>query len=194
MLQLVGIVAGVILFVVGGALLNQRGGAIAIIGRLLMAGSGAVTGLILALLLVFELWPGACVVVLCPSCYHAPPPDVLWRAGAMYFIVLGGLGGLLPGLWFRLGYAGGVLATALAPGAHWASDQGGDAVLLLLGAATWALAHLLVLAVRRCVCGDARDVPPAAPSDFWDGAGWRGAQQSESNFVTGASVGRPGHA
>src|SRR5512135_3300100 len=94
MLQLVGIVVGVILLCVAGVVMEKSGGAIGIVGHVLVAAGGAVAGFLLALFLAFGLWPGACVAVLCPTCYQAPPPEELWRAGVIYFVVLGFLGGL----------------------------------------------------------------------------------------------------
>jgi hypothetical protein len=174
MLQLVGIVVGVILLCASGVALEKGGGAVRMVGHVLVTAGGAVTGFLLALILAFRLWPGACVAVLCPMCYQAPPPEELWRAGVIYFVVLGVLGGLLPSAPFQLGYGVAVLGV-MGTGSHWAGE-GGDGVLLLLGAIAWVVVDLVVWGLRRWVRGGADDGPgaasPARAGDFWDGKRW----------------------
>jgi hypothetical protein len=182
MWQLAGIVVGVILLCVAGAARERPGSISRVAGWLLVAIGGAMTGSVIMLVLTLMLWPGACVAVLCPNCYRAPAPDELWRAGATYYVLLGGLGGLLPLAAFRLGYGGAVLGVVVTTRGGWGGD-GGDAVLVLLGVIAWALVSGLVRAVGRWVGAGAHDslpagahhASPAGASDFWDGTGWRSA-------------------
>ncbi len=170
MWQLSAIVIAVLAVGLAGAALERRGGLWAVVGVVQLLAAGAATGLMLSFGLGLALTPGACVAVLCPGCYHPPSPDQLWRAGLVYFGVLGALAGLLPSRPFRAGYGLSVAYVLLLSGSYWIRGGAGTALLPGLALA------VLGLAIRWAAGGWSESIKNEAPGealgDFWDGSSW----------------------
>lgn len=142
-------------------------------GGIPIAAAGVVTGFVATLALVLAVWPGACVAVLCPTCYREPPTDAVWRATLILLTLVGITIVALPGLRFRVG-----LAIGSAPGVLEAASDGmrvgaGSAVLLAVAVtlSLWAVRHEIASHAPR-----PQEVAASA-SWFWDGDHWTHGSQ-----------------
>lgn len=165
---LVGIVATVALLCGTGAILGRMGGSAGVIGGLLVGAGGIITGSMIALVLGLALCPGACVAVLCTTCYQPPTSDQIWAFGVTYFAILGGLGGLVPNTAFRAGY--GVGSIAMLSAGSWAESEAAPTVLV--GMAAWILAWGVRRALTRWLSGGSDALDGTTAAGFWDGNGW----------------------
>jgi hypothetical protein len=142
--QLVAIVLVVILLCAAGVAMQQGNAVQRALGHLLLGAGGLVTGLMLALLLGFWLWPGA-LAVLFGGTYQPLPPDQDRWASILFFAILGGCGAIVPSLAFRLGYAAGALAVVGQSLDYWTRRDLGW--VILVGIATWVIVAVVVRTV-----------------------------------------------
>lgn len=173
--ELAAIILGVALVCTIGALLERAGGALGFLGGLMVLGSGLAAGAFAGLILAFVVTPGACVAVLCPSCYREPDASAVRFAGLVYFSVLGLAAGLLPGRLLSLGFGLGCLVAATASMSYWAHFDAGATVLpgLAVALLLWAIRRELGRRVAAGPAGPDLPATDAEPHDFWDGDHWR---------------------
>jgi hypothetical protein len=149
-----------------------------VLGGIMVVAGGAVIGAVGALVLGLLVTPGAATAVLCPTCYRDPPPEQVWRAGLVYFSVLGAVTGLMPGDRLRAGVALGVVLVALQSAGYW--GHFGAGLTILPGVVLVVLGWSIQLALRRLVARQAgpggSDPGGAPPADYWDGRSWRAAR------------------
>ena len=96
--QLLAIIIGMAALDAASTVLEHQGGTRAMAGLVLGLTGGAASGLLAAVILALMVTPGACIAVLCPTCYSEPQAGQVWTAGVIYFSILGTLCGLLPGV------------------------------------------------------------------------------------------------
>lgn len=173
MAELAGLVVGVALMGAVGFLLDAAR-APRWVGGIPLAVAGGVTGFVATLMLALALWPGACVAVLCPTCYAEPQADAVWRATLAFSILVAVPAVALPGDRFRLGFALGAAPGAIEFAGH-ALDAGAGTAVLLAAAVAASLALVRHEAAGRlgpsAGPGAARVGAETRP-DFWDGAHW----------------------
>lgn len=190
MVELAGLVVLVALLCALGLLLDA-GRAPRWVGGIPLSVAGGVAGFVGTLVLALAIWPGACVAVLCPTCYREPPADAVWRATLVFSILVGVAAVALPGDRFRFGFVLGAAPEALEFASHAVRAGGGTAVLLAgaVALSLWAVRHEVAGRLGGSAGPGASGLGGEARSDFWDGARW---VPSPSGVGVGADHGRPG--
>ncbi len=186
MVELAGLVVAVLFLCTLGLLLDAAR-APRWVGGVPLAVAGGVAGFVGTLVLALALWPGACVAVLCPTCYREPPEGAVWRATLAFSILVGAAAVALPCNRFRVGFALGAAPQAIGFAGD-AFEAGGGTAVLLAGAVAlslWAVRHEIAGRLGASAGPGATGIGEGARRDFWDGARW-------GSSPAGAGVG-PGH-
>ena len=188
MAELTGLVIGVGLLCVVGLALDAAG-APRWAGWIPLALGGGVAGFVATLVLALAIWPGACIAVLCPTCYSEPHADAVWRATLVFGIVVGVAVAALPGDRFRLGFALGAAPGVVEFTSHASAAGAGTAVLLAAALAVSLLAvrHELAARLRPSSGPGAGDT---GLEDFWDGTRWGPTSGSAPAASTAEAAGR----